>query len=163
MWGNIFLVLSLKWLIHRCTAIPFVNRLASTNVADSFHGTESIQAHLMTSLTALLRHSQSLHTTHLTSLQSRVTSVETALSQVDAVKDQDLFVEYNRDSAVFKVPKDWCFEPCEGFYDTVFDIFNILNKNRPCWRPSRATSTSISSPKFSFKTNSADVAPNWGS
>ena len=89
------------------------------------HVTESIQAHLITSLTALLCHSQSLHRTHLISLQSRVTSVETALSQVDATKDQSLFVEYNQDPGVFEVPKDWCFEPCEGFYDNVYYLYLI--------------------------------------
>lgn len=79
-----------------------------------------MQAHLITSLTTILQHSQSLIETHLASLQSRANSVDTALSQVDPEKDQDLFVEYNRDQGAFNIPDDLRFDPCEGYYDTVF-------------------------------------------
>ncbi|KAF8526758.1 hypothetical protein JB92DRAFT_3087230 [Gautieria morchelliformis] len=79
---------------------------------------QSIQTHLITSLTTILQHSQSLLATHLASLQSRANLVDTALSQVNPAKDQDLFIEYNRNLGGFKVPDDLKFEPCEGFYDT---------------------------------------------
>ncbi|KAF8588584.1 hypothetical protein K439DRAFT_1613424 [Ramaria rubella] len=69
-------------------------------------------------LPLLENHSQSLLSIHFDSLQSHAASVDTALSLVDPVKDQDLFIEYNRDQAAFKIPEDSTFQPCEGFYDT---------------------------------------------
>ena len=81
--------------------------------------TESLQSTLMASLITTLRHSQSLSETHVDSLKSQVASVQTALSEIDSVKVQELYIEYNRSPVPFKIPDDAIFEPCEGFYDTV--------------------------------------------
>ncbi|GJJ13445.1 hypothetical protein Clacol_007699 [Clathrus columnatus] len=75
-------------------------------------------ADFITSITEVLQHSQTAGLNHLHSLESRIDSVNTALSQVDPAKDQELFIEYNRTQIPFRIPDDFKFEPCEGFYDT---------------------------------------------
>ena len=50
-------------------------------------------------------------------LKGRITSTETAIGEVDPVRDQDLFIDYNVRS--FVAPGDWTFEPCVSHYDTV--------------------------------------------
>ncbi|KAF8516330.1 hypothetical protein BU17DRAFT_76670 [Hysterangium stoloniferum] len=77
----------------------------------------SVQELLIKSLTVILQHSQSLVETHLDSARSRVASVQASLTQIDPIKDQDLFIEYNRSQAHFVIPNDAQFIPCEGFYD----------------------------------------------
>ncbi|KIJ42343.1 hypothetical protein M422DRAFT_254412, partial [Sphaerobolus stellatus SS14] len=71
----------------------------------------------MTSLISVLQRSQLLGEAHVDALRSRIASVQTALSQMDTVKDQELFIDYNRSGIAFKIPDDSQFEPCEGFYD----------------------------------------------
>lgn len=72
---------------------------------------------MISRLVSLLQHAQSIHAAHLTTLQSRVSAVQTALGAVDVPKDQDLFIDHN--IRPFTAPGDWGFEPCAGYYDTV--------------------------------------------
>ncbi|TFY64582.1 hypothetical protein EVG20_g5899 [Dentipellis fragilis] len=80
------------------------------------HRTEHLQNHLVTKFVSILHHAQALLTTHYESLKSRVVAVDAALGEVDAGKDQDLFVEYN--VRPFTAIPDWVFEPCSSHYDT---------------------------------------------
>ena len=82
--------------------------------------TERLQHNLFRGLVALLSKAQSLHTSHLTALQSRITTVEESLKAIDIVQDQNLFIQHNEQH--FSMPNDWAFEPCTGYYDTVNEI-----------------------------------------
>ncbi len=44
--------------------------------------------------------------------------VSTAISRIDIVRDQNLFVTFNLRH--FTPPPDWKFEVCASYYDTVF-------------------------------------------
>jgi hypothetical protein len=78
---------------------------------------ERLQRVLLVSLLALLQHAQSLHTSHISALQSRVSSVQSSISAVNIEEDKALFAEYN--VRQFAEPQDWGWEPCVGFYDSV--------------------------------------------
>ncbi|KAG6849331.1 hypothetical protein H0H93_009376 [Arthromyces matolae] len=77
---------------------------------------EQLQRRLIERFAKILRHSQSLQLSHLDSLKSRVSQVDAAFSRVDAVKDQDIFIDHN--IRPFSAPDDWVFEPCITHYDT---------------------------------------------
>ncbi|KAF8968963.1 hypothetical protein BDZ97DRAFT_1797220 [Flammula alnicola] len=77
---------------------------------------QGLQRHLVERLVKILIHSQQLQLNHLDALKSRVVNVEAKLGQVDVVKDQDLFIDYNL--RAFSAPGDWKFEPCSIHYDT---------------------------------------------
>ena len=79
--------------------------------------TERLQANLLSGLSKILSEAHALQSTHLTSLQSRVTAAQEAIAGVDIAKDQELYISYN--IRPFSVPGDWGFEPCAGYYDTV--------------------------------------------
>ncbi|TDL17213.1 hypothetical protein BD410DRAFT_776337 [Rickenella mellea] len=74
-----------------------------------------IQKNLISRVVFLLQHAQAVHARHLTTLQARISDVQTALSNVDVAKDQDLFIEYNK--RPFTPPGDWGWEPCSTYYD----------------------------------------------
>lgn len=65
----------------------------------------------------LLTHAQALTSGHLDTLKKRVGVVEQALGDVDAGKDQNLFIDFN--IRPFAAPADWTFEPCSSHYDNV--------------------------------------------
>lgn len=79
-----------------------------------------MQADFMSSISEVLQQAQNAGLDHSNSLKLRIESVNTALSQIDPMKDQELFIEYNRTQVPFQVPDDLKFEPCEGFYDQVY-------------------------------------------
>ena len=76
-----------------------------------------LQRRLVERLVEVLQHSDALHSKHLDALKGRVSRVDAALGRVDAVKDQDFFIEHN--IRPFTAPTDWVFEPCTFHYDTV--------------------------------------------
>ena len=78
---------------------------------------EALQHRLILRFVKILLHGQQLHLNHLDSLKSRISAVQTRLEEVDAVKDQDLFINYNIRN--FIAPDDWNFEPSSIHYDTV--------------------------------------------
>lgn len=78
---------------------------------------QTIQADFLTSITEVLQQSQNAGLTHLDSLKSRLISANDSLSLIDPSKEQELFVEYNRNQTPFSIPDDYKFEPCQGFYD----------------------------------------------
>ncbi|KAH8114438.1 hypothetical protein DFH11DRAFT_1688953 [Phellopilus nigrolimitatus] len=98
----------------------FVISTAISNRAKGRFYTEDLplieDTNLITGLVSILIHAQSLHTTHLSTLQSRVNAVQQTLTQVDPAPDQDLFIAYN--TRPFSVPNDWGWEPCAGYYDS---------------------------------------------
>ncbi|KDQ62593.1 hypothetical protein JAAARDRAFT_30501 [Jaapia argillacea MUCL 33604] len=77
---------------------------------------QSLQTQLLTQFIKILLQAQTLHSSHLESLKNRASSVQTALTQVDPAKDQDLFIDHN--VRPFVAPGDWKFEPCQSHYDT---------------------------------------------
>ncbi|PPR05914.1 hypothetical protein CVT26_008808 [Gymnopilus dilepis] len=76
----------------------------------------ALQHRLILRFVKILVHGQQLHLNHLDSLKSRISAVQTRLEEVDAVKDQDLFINYNIRN--FIAPDDWNFEPSSIHYDT---------------------------------------------
>ncbi len=84
--------------------------------SDSVDLPEILQAKLLERFTKILQHAQVLQTNHLDVLKSRLVSVESALSEINIVGDQSLFIDYN--IRPFTAPNDWKFEPCATFYDT---------------------------------------------
>ncbi len=79
--------------------------------------TEILQRRLVDRFVKVLLHSQQLASNNLDCLKSRIASVSSKLSQVNAIKDQELFIDYN--IRTFVAPEDWKFEPCSFHYDTV--------------------------------------------
>ncbi|KAL5482501.1 BZZ1 [Sanghuangporus weigelae] len=73
-------------------------------------------ANLITGLTSILLQAQQLHTSHLDTSKSRVSTVREALEGVKPSPDQDLYINYN--ARPFNIPNDWEWEPCAGHYDT---------------------------------------------
>jgi hypothetical protein len=79
--------------------------------------TEILQRHLVDRFVKVLLHSQQLTSNNLDCLKSRIASVSSKLAQVNTIKDQELFIDYN--IRTFVAPEDWKFEPCSVHYDTV--------------------------------------------
>ncbi|KAF8904120.1 hypothetical protein CPB84DRAFT_1835747 [Gymnopilus junonius] len=97
--------------------IAIANRAKAMFYAEDIPQLENaLQRRLMLRFVKILGHGQRLHLKHLDSLKSRVANVETKLEQVDVVKDQDLFINYNVRN--FVAPDDWTFEPSAIHYDT---------------------------------------------
>lgn len=71
----------------------------------------------------MLHHAQALQLTHYDVLKTLVTAADTALSEVDAQRDQAMFIDYN--IRPFSMPTDWVFEPCASHYDTVRRHFDM--------------------------------------
>lgn len=71
----------------------------------------------------MLHHAQALQITHYDVLKTLVTAADTALSEVDAQRDQAMFIDYN--IRPFSMPTDWAFEPCASHYDTVRKHFDM--------------------------------------
>jgi len=78
---------------------------------------QTLQRRMVERWVKVLLHSQQLELNYLDGLKSRVAGVEAKLLQVEVVKDQDLFIDYNLRS--FIAPDNWTFEPCSIHYDTV--------------------------------------------
>lgn len=91
-------------------------------VLHAFHSSEvlitaeRLQTNLIASLVSILLQAQTIQVSHLTSLQQRVSNATQALSNVNPILDQNLYISYNR--RAFDVPNDWDWEPCAGYYDT---------------------------------------------
>jgi formin-binding protein 1 len=62
-----------------------------------------------------MKRMQSLHSVHVNAVENKIDFVRKALDDVDIVKDQKLFVEYN--IRPFTHPANLEFEPCEAFYE----------------------------------------------
>ncbi|KIM35924.1 hypothetical protein M413DRAFT_325021 [Hebeloma cylindrosporum] len=77
---------------------------------------QGLQHRLLERFVKILLHAQKLQLGHLETLKSRVTNVELKLNQVNVVRDQNLFIDYNL--RTFIPPEDWKFEPCAVHYDT---------------------------------------------
>ncbi|THH20534.1 hypothetical protein EW146_g844 [Bondarzewia mesenterica] len=97
--------------------------LIATTVAnktkDRFYAEDLLNlenTHFIAKYISILHHAQALQLTHYDALKNRVTSVETALDEVNPRKDQELFIEHN--IRPFTAPIDWVFEPCSKHYDT---------------------------------------------
>lgn len=84
---------------------------------DYFPCQEALQRRILERFINILLHSQKLESSHLDSLNSHVMATEGRLNQVNVLKDQDLFIQYN--IRPFIAPMDWKFEPCKIHYDTV--------------------------------------------
>jgi hypothetical protein len=79
--------------------------------------TEVLQRRLVDRFVKVLLHSQQLTSNNLDCLKSRIAGVSSKLAQVNTIKDQELFIDYN--IRTFVAPEDWKFEPCSFHYDTV--------------------------------------------
>ncbi|EIM85766.1 uncharacterized protein STEHIDRAFT_79768 [Stereum hirsutum FP-91666 SS1] len=77
---------------------------------------QRLQEHLVQKYISVLHHAQALQITHYDVLKTLVTAADTALSEVDAQRDQAMFIDYN--IRPFSMPTDWAFEPCASHYDT---------------------------------------------
>ena len=84
---------------------------AGTNVTSK----ERLQTGLIERAVNILSHAQALTSGHLDTLKKRVGTVEEALGDVSAGKDQNLFIDFN--VRPFVAPVDWTFEPCASHYD----------------------------------------------
>ncbi|KAA1469744.1 hypothetical protein DENSPDRAFT_641109 [Dentipellis sp. KUC8613] len=104
------------YLIATVVANRTKARFYTQDVAKLEDQYQHLQNHLVTKFVSILHHAQALLTTHYEALKSRVVAVDAALDEVDAGKDQDLFVEYN--VRPFTAIPDWAFEPCSSHYDT---------------------------------------------
>ena len=78
---------------------------------------ERLQTGIIDRAVSILSHAQALTSGHLDTLKKRVGAVEQALGDVNAGKDQNLFIDFN--IRPFVAPADWPFEPCASRYDTV--------------------------------------------
>lgn len=54
---------------------------------------------------------------HQERVKDRLHELDIEADKVDPVKDQELYVEWNRRR--WEEPGEWSFEPCQGFFDTV--------------------------------------------
>jgi len=79
--------------------------------------TEVLQRRLVDRFVRVLLRSQQLTSNNLDCLKSRIAGVSSKLAQVNTIKDQELFIDYN--IRTFVAPEDWKFEPCSFHYDTV--------------------------------------------
>ena len=84
---------------------------------------EVLQRHLVERFVQVLSTTQKLELNHLDSLKSRVADVDAKFHEVDIVKDQDLFINYN--IRPFVLPDDLKFEASPIHYDTVIS-FNLI-------------------------------------
>jgi formin-binding protein 1 len=82
---------------------------------------EILQTHLVKRFTNIMLQTQALQTSHLDTLKGRLAAIELAFRDVDPLKDQSLFIDYN--IRPFVAPGDWTFEPCATHYDSV----NVLS------------------------------------
>lgn len=78
---------------------------------------ERLQIGLIDRAVKILTHAQALTSGHLDTLKKRVGAVEQALGEVNAGRDQNLFIDFN--VRPFVAPPDWVFEPCPSHYDAV--------------------------------------------
>jgi len=67
----------------------------------------------------VLQHAQALQLSHYDALKNQASVIGVALTEINAKKDQALFIEHNL--RPFTSPADWSFEPCASHYDTVSD------------------------------------------
>ena len=79
---------------------------------------EEIQASLTDGLVSILKAHQHLQSGTLEGLRYKLNLVDNTISGFDAANDQDLFIEYNKRPG-FVPPKDWEWEPCATYYDSV--------------------------------------------
>ncbi|KAF8158545.1 hypothetical protein B0H34DRAFT_797918 [Crassisporium funariophilum] len=77
---------------------------------------QTLQGRLVNRLTKVLLQAHTLERAHLDSLTTYIVGVEGQLDQVNAVEDQDIFIEYNL--RTFTAPGDWTFDACSIHYDT---------------------------------------------
>lgn len=90
------------------------------NSDSSLNAAERLQEHIVQKYISVLHHAQALQITHYDVLRTLVTAADTALTEVDAQKDQAMFIDYN--IRPFSMPTDWTFEPCASHYDTVYSF-----------------------------------------
>ncbi|KAL5519895.1 hypothetical protein ACEPAG_1555 [Sanghuangporus baumii] len=104
------------FLISTAVANRAKNRFYSEDLPLIENDFQRLQANLITGLISILLQAQQLHTSHLDTLKSRVSTVREALEGVNPSPDQDLYINYN--ARPFNIPNDWEWEPCAGHYDT---------------------------------------------
>jgi len=85
---------------------------------------EELQTRLVTDFVTIMTEAQTIQLSHQDILKGRLFAVNAALVEVQPDKDQTLFVDSN--IRPFSIPKDWVFEPCASYYDTVCHILCSL-------------------------------------
>ena len=80
-----------------------------------------MQKSLLYQLSSIVKSAQALQASHLTAIQAQILSVQKAFEQVDAAKDQNVFIEHN--IRPFNPALTWAFEPSPGYYDNVSTSF----------------------------------------
>ncbi|KAG8881854.1 hypothetical protein FRB97_008978 [Tulasnella sp. 331] len=105
------------------TTIAVANKVKHKFYAEDLPALENQFQHIQTSLTTslhkILRHSHQLQLQLISSVQYKLSLFDGALNAFDPVKDQELFIEYNRriGPSAFSEPGDFVWEPCPGYYD----------------------------------------------
>jgi hypothetical protein len=88
---------------------------------------ESLQTTIIHRIASVMTAMTSTTEAHVRNLIARLGAISSTISQIDSVKDNELFVEYNK--RAFEVPNDWQFEVCESYYDTVWICLGFYDEN----------------------------------
>ncbi|KAH8825184.1 hypothetical protein DL96DRAFT_1712206 [Flagelloscypha sp. PMI_526] len=77
---------------------------------------QTLQHRMLLRLSGIVRHSQTLHTQHAGTLQTRFYGVNSAFEKLNPLTDQAIYIDHN--IRPFTPPPDVVFEPCHNHYDT---------------------------------------------